>query len=432
MPIFSTLLSVKRGIYTFRCALALLAITGVAQVVAWAMLSGPGWVKNGSGKANGPSSPAATLSDANLAALTQDVTSTPSPQIPLLTPPSSLEPVTPLTREDFILRTALEAVLVARSSRRAGDMDMALAKLREAQALAPQNAEVLAELATTFELMGQDEKARAHWRLVQSLGPRTAGMYYRMAEDKLNAGLGRVPVGELEEALLSDALLASIRQRASLQIVSHQLVRGQLEFPETAPEDDTETDPAADAEETSDAQAEEEPEETEEGTTDAENAEAESEDAENANTDEEEEEVETSAEASTGQSLTDATLQAVLRLAVQGKSQGAPIISSAVRIQVYFYDVVNNQHVMLTNAFVASEWKTNSDEWVPFEPQVLKVSYEQDDLTLGEEGQEEERSLLGYVVRLYYDGELQDVAAEPNRLLEMYPPPTRLQSESEL
>jgi hypothetical protein len=41
----------------------------------------------------------------------------------------------------------------------------------------------------------------------------------------------------------------------------------------------------------------------------------------------------------------------------------------------------------------------------------------------------ENRSYFGYVVRVYYKGDLQDMRADPVKLLNQYPPPLTLPNE---
>ncbi|MGC3988395.1 MAG: alkyl sulfatase dimerization domain-containing protein [Chthoniobacteraceae bacterium] len=73
----------------------------------------------------------------------------------------------------------------AKELRDRGDTGTALIRLREAQVIAPQNPQVIAELATTYESMGQTEKAMEYWRHIYDMGDQ-AGVYYTAAAAKVN------------------------------------------------------------------------------------------------------------------------------------------------------------------------------------------------------------------------------------------------------
>ncbi|MBA3544578.1 MAG: tetratricopeptide repeat protein [Chthoniobacterales bacterium] len=134
-----------------------------------------------------------------------------------------------------------------------------------------------------------------------------------------------------------------------------------------------------------------------------------------------------------------------------------PIDHTKVKIQVFFYDMVNNDQVVLTDADVSFEWITPGHDWVATGTEVLDVTYlrpQRNDpapgSTLGslpvevpdsvEKARRAERKpsaasdmlptsengpreYLGYIVRVYYKDQLQAVRAEPTRLLNLFPPP---------
>jgi Flp pilus assembly protein TadD len=68
----------------------------------------------------------------------------------------------PASAADTLLRAA-------RSLRERGDTTNAIAKLQQAAALEPENAEVLAELALTYESMQLLDRANDAWRRLQTL-----------------------------------------------------------------------------------------------------------------------------------------------------------------------------------------------------------------------------------------------------------------------
>jgi len=125
--------------------------------------------------------------------------------------------------------------------------------------------------------------------------------------------------------------------------------------------------------------------------------------------------------------LPDETERISLRLPIKAR-QGSQVDAGRVNIQVNFYDLVNNSEVEITEAKVTSEWATLPADWLDEGIEVLRVLYSQ---TSGELGGKPalDRKFLGYIIRLYYENELQDVFAEPVKLLQSYPPPFTLQKE---
>jgi tetratricopeptide (TPR) repeat protein len=264
---------------------------------------------------------------------------------------------TPVSTQDFILRSSLEAVVIARSARKRGDMQLALDKLREAQTLAPDNPEVLAELATTFESMGLLDKAITQWRAVYQIGPR-GGIYFRIAGDKITKGVGQTSnpteitntPQERAEPESDDLLMA--RETSKVII-------------ETATTEKT--------------------------------------DNPNATTD--------------------------VKLKLVFKAKDPPLIAKDAKVQVFFYDIIDNQDVVLTNADTIYDWATKPVDWVNGSTEELNVDYRQTDSQSNPEEKQGSRKYLGYIVRLYYNKNLQDVSAEPRRLLDLFPPPPILTDE---
>jgi len=107
--------------------------------------------------------------------------------------------------------------------------------------------------------------------------------------------------------------------------------------------------------------------------------------------------------------------------------EGVPIFEDDVVIQVFFYDLVDDMHVVQTSALREYEWLTPPADWRDDGMEVLQVLYRLPFLT-----QEDadagvlKRDYLGYAARLYYQGELQATAADPVRLLREYPAPANL------
>jgi tetratricopeptide (TPR) repeat protein len=107
---------------------------------------------------------------------------------------------------------------------------------------------------------------------------------------------------------------------------------------------------------------------------------------------------------------------------------GAEIDVHDVVIQVFFYEQLDDQSVVLTNSNVVSKWITTPVDWSQNNIQILEVEYSAASLT-SKEKHPENRKYFGYIVRVYYKGSLQDMRAEPVKLLQQYPPPLTLSNE---
>ncbi|GAA5147790.1 hypothetical protein GCM10023213_42980 [Prosthecobacter algae] len=108
----------------------------------------------------------------------------------------------------------------------------------------------------------------------------------------------------------------------------------------------------------------------------------------------------------------------VLRIPIlrQGNTNVDP---SQVDIDVYFFDRVNGEKIAQTIADEpVSAWAAAPVDWSGIGEEPLDVTYFLPALTPGEIAAHGRRSYHGYVVRLYYQHKLQDVAAEPRDLLD--------------
>ena len=94
-------------------------------------------------------------------------------------------------------------------------------------------------------------------------------------------------------------------------------------------------------------------------------------------------------------------------------------------IQVLFYDSVDSQNLVQTTANVSSRWTTAPADWADTDTETLEVSYE---LPLPDPraSRRESRKYFGYLVRVYYKGELQASAGEPEKLVQQFPPEPQL------
>ena len=84
-----------------------------------------------------------------------------------------------------------------------------------------------------------------------------------------------------------------------------------------------------------------------------------------------------------------------------------------VKVQVYFYDQQEGE-ITPSKSQVTSNWLSPPVDWKSGEPELLEVRYlpENPDPSI---------SFAGYVVAVYYKGDLQDYRAEPSRLTKLFP-----------
>lgn len=95
------------------------------------------------------------------------------------------------------------------------------------------------------------------------------------------------------------------------------------------------------------------------------------------------------------------------------------IDSKAVNLEVFFFDRVNGTKVAQTIAPEPVEtWQSAPVDWSGSGEETIDVVYHLPALSGAEIQQHGRRSYYGYMLRLYYNNKLQDVAAEPRDLLE--------------
>ena len=141
-----------------------------------------------------------------------------------------------------------------------------------------------------------------------------------------------------------------------------------------------------------------------------------------------------------------------LRIGIR-KQPNTTIDHTKVKIQVFFYDTVNDKDIKLTDADVNYDWLTPKHDWTDTNPEILSVNYLRpktrgvsSEATLsdaaaavkpGQKGRggkagslarSGERRYLGYRILVYYNDKLQAVQAEPSRLLQMFPPSESISS----
>ncbi|MBA3882458.1 MAG: hypothetical protein H0X73_07010 [Chthoniobacterales bacterium] len=271
--------------------------------------------------------------------------------------------------------------------RERGDTTNALARLQDAVQREPGNANVLAEIAMIYESIQLFDRSNETWRKIQQIGP-SAGALYELADIKLKVG-AQPP-----------AVPAVAASEAGFAGVSPLDAGTSRNGPDGIPDGSTF------------------------GITEA---------------------------AVTNNPDPDADTNLTLRVGVKARPNTL-IDHTKVKIQVYFYDTVDNNKVALTDAEVSYEWLTANHDWKGTNPETLAVSYVRlkggaispDALTeaaaavtpppAGKKaaspkksaGDAATRKYAGYQVRVYYNDQLQDVRAEPTKLLNLFAPPLTL------
>src|SRR5438093_1907577 len=96
-----------------------------------------------------------------------------------------------------------------------------------------------------------------------------------------------------------------------------------------------------------------------------------------------------------------------------------------VRIKVDFYDRTRDNKMKPTNARTGYSWLTAADDWTDASPKFLAATYVRPKT---QSPSPDGRQYGGFIVRVYFDGQLQDVRATPPELLTLFPAPDQLAS----
>ncbi len=312
-------------------------------------------------------------------------TAAPVPNTPTIALP------TPAPPERF---SAADLIEQAKLLRQNGDATTALAKLRQAEQAEPANPQVLAELGITYETMQLTDRAFEEWRRLFAMGDAIGAPYY-LADARLHSAPAAPPapgtafpgVQEPTEAAAPGRDAAGFQDSAMLKITD--IRAEELE------------DPTADK-------------------------------------------------------------KVSLKIVVKNRP-GSAIDPKKVKIETYFYDLLDGKDVVQTDAQTGYNWLTAPVNWANDESEVLETIYYRpkagptpapaptpDDTARAarrtrrgkghgaDSGADAAdappaapaapvvRTYLGYTVRLYYDRQLQDVKADPLRLLQQFPPPLTL------
>ncbi|TMP97807.1 MAG: hypothetical protein E6L07_01805 [Verrucomicrobia bacterium] len=94
-----------------------------------------------------------------------------------------------------------------------------------------------------------------------------------------------------------------------------------------------------------------------------------------------------------------------------------------VRLAVSFYDRTKDNKMKLTDARVGYDWITATRDWTDATPKFLAATYVRPKT---QAPSPEGRQYGGFIVRVYFDGQLQDARATTPELLTLFPAPDQL------
>src|SRR3954463_9067977 len=366
----------------FRIAVWLVVVFAAAELAGVRAFS----EKNGRGECVAPLpkavAPAATPAPSVPAVAEK---TTPAPASTAATTTTTTTQTTPSTAALSIAEKLLKEATELRDK---GDTTNALARLQDAAQRDPKNANVLAEMAMIYESIQLYERSNDTWKKIQEIGP-SAGPLYELADMKLKTGV-TPPAAPTTATTTGPGLAGSSPLDAGT-------TRNDADG---IPDGSTFGITEVSAVDTPDAEAE---------------------------------------------------TNMKLKISVKARPN-APIDHTKVKIQVFFYDTVDNKEVVLTDADVSYEWLTPHHDWKDTNPEILAVTYvraknkssTEADLAAAaasvtppgtskkKPGRKKapagttdwgHRKYLGYIVRIYYNEQLQAVRADPTKLLNLFPPP---------
>jgi hypothetical protein len=109
-----------------------------------------------------------------------------------------------------------------------------------------------------------------------------------------------------------------------------------------------------------------------------------------------------------------------LRISIKSRP-GETIDTTRMLVHVFFYEKDSAGNLEATQSRVVTEWISPPVNWSENEPELLDATYPPTPEGL---------SYVGYVVGVYYKGELQDTRANPGSLATEHPLPLYLQSQN--
>jgi hypothetical protein len=121
--------------------------------------------------------------------------------------------------------------------------------------------------------------------------------------------------------------------------------------------------------------------------------------------------------------ITDPSALSHLTLKVGVKPRPGTQNGHVVRIKVDFYDRTEDSKMKPTNARVGYDWITAPRDWTDATPKFLAATYVRPKT---QAPSPDTRQYGGFIVRVYFDGQLQDARATPPELLMLFAAPDQL------
>src|SRR5207249_523228 len=121
--------------------------------------------------------------------------------------------------------------------------------------------------------------------------------------------------------------------------------------------------------------------------------------------------------------IADPNAQTHLTLKVGVKPRPGTQNGHVVRIIVSFYDRTKDNKMKPTDARTSYSWLTASEDWTDATPKLLAATYVRPKT---QSRSTDGRGYGGFIVRVYFDGQLQDARARPPELLTLFPAPDQL------
>ena len=116
--------------------------------------------------------------------------------------------------------------------------------------------------------------------------------------------------------------------------------------------------------------------------------------------------------------IADPNAQNHLMLKVGVKPRPGTQNGHVVRIKVDFYDLTKDKRLTLANAKVSYDWLSAGRDWTDPTPKFLAATYVRPKSKLPSP---DGRRFGGFVVSVYFDGQIQDSRASPAELLTLHP-----------
>ena len=118
----------------------------------------------------------------------------------------------------------------------------------------------------------------------------------------------------------------------------------------------------------------------------------------------------------------------VLRVAIKARP-GLTVDTRQMKLHAFFYEKDETGEIQQTDSKVGSQWISPPIDWKDNEPELVDLTYTLPEgaTSNGTPG----RQFVGYIVGIFYNGELQDTRADPGPLAKKFPLPLYLKQEAQ-